>query len=145
MSLPGRKSRPDDGAVCYKCKQPAVCKICVEADSFGEEYEHLCQLHMEEHDENKRKHYETPKECMWCRNTEALGVRPFRDPDEGCNGPIYDVCEKCRQEHIAKITRPHLGQHEAIRRLKQKQNDEMIKEIIPKEEVELSFEDEDDD
>lgn len=128
--LPGSKTRPDAGALCIKCQKPAHCKVCVEADSFGEEYDHLCLQHTQEFDDKKKKRLETPCHCDWCKNDNALGVVPFRDPDEGCNGPIYRVCETCRQKHIKKFLRVDIGQHEVIRRMKDKQNKELLEEVI---------------
>lgn len=84
---------------CDDCDQPAVGRICIEADSFGAEWAHYCAQHLAEAEAKA----EEPiiGDCDWCKAID-VEVLPTRDTDEGFNGPVYDVCKGCRQAQIKR-------------------------------------------
>ena len=78
----------------------ATKRIQGETDSFGCEYEYLCDRHFEEEqtqEEEPRIYY-----CDWCKQ-EVEKTTPMRDYEEGLNGPVYHVCKHCRQKVSAEI------------------------------------------
>lgn len=104
MALPGDVWRNlEDGhngqCDCDDCDQPAVGRICVEADSFGAEWAHYCQAHLEQAEAKA----EEPiiGDCDWCKAVD-VEVFPTRDTDEGSYGPVYDVCKCCRQKQAKR-------------------------------------------
>lgn len=112
MSLPGDVwNNLEDGhngqCDCDDCDQPAVGRICVEADSFGAEWAHYCQAHLEQAEAKA----EEPiiGDCDWCKAVD-VEVFPTRDTDEGSYGPVYDVCKRCRQ-HQAKLDMEEMEQY----------------------------------
>lgn len=104
MALPGQISavdtNPDDEG-CYHegCECRPTHKLCTEADSMGEEYAYYCA----EHIEVVRKEIEEAEPlidtCDWC-GAPDVELRPFRDWEEGLNGPVSDVCGICRGKSV---------------------------------------------
>ena len=98
--LPGRiinNPKLGEKHTCDECEQPAVAAIIGETDSFGSEYSHVCQVHLDEHLKRvEAKEAEDPKEyCDHCKNY-AKDVKPIRYADEGMNGPVYYLCKTHR-------------------------------------------------
>lgn len=113
MTLPGdvwRNLEDDHNGQCDcdDCDQPAVGRICIEADSFGAEWAHYCQAHLAEAEAKT----EEPiiGDCDWCKAVD-VEVLPTRDTDEGSHGPVYDVCKGCRQ-HQDKLDMEDLRRRE---------------------------------
>jgi hypothetical protein len=76
---------------------PAVARMQGETDSFGSEMHDLCQACVDQWKQQveaaaKEEHY-----CEWCK-TSQVGVRPYRDMEEGSCGRLYDVCPACRKK-----------------------------------------------
>jgi RecJ-like exonuclease len=72
-------------------KRPATHTMQGETDSFGAEYIDLCS----ECAEKFRGTCWYEGDCEHCgQEAELWG---WRDPDEGLNGPVYALCQRCRQ------------------------------------------------
>lgn len=92
-SLPGAAHAMPEGAMCdLHPDRPAVARIQGETDSFGSELLDCC----DECVRSVRESVNLGGTCDWCR-AEADRLRDTRDPDEGLCGPVYRVCEACRQ------------------------------------------------
>lgn len=120
---------------CDGCDQQAVGRICVEADSFGAEWAHYCQSHLEQAEAKA----EEPiiGDCDWCKAVD-VEVFPTRDTDEGSYGPVYDVCKCCRQKQ-AKRDMEEMEQYSEM------EDDSELYENLDDLRVELSEEDEEED
>jgi len=104
MALPGqiRKLNHHEEHQCEDCLTVdkivvATHSLCTESDSFGSEYTYLCDKHIADIRTKSNK----PKVgcCQFC-NTAGVEVSPFRDPDEGSHGPVYNACSPCRKRII---------------------------------------------
>ena len=100
-NLPGAVLKLPKNAMCDNDgheDRPAIYRIQGETDSFGCEYEAICQecydAYMAEPDPMREGH------CDWCKK-ESTNIVPIRDIDEGSCSPVYYVCEACRckQQH----------------------------------------------
>lgn len=87
-----------DGRVCddQHCNDIARHAIIGEADSMGAEIVHLCSKHYLEVQKERQELEQSLQHCDICKQ-ECIGVAPFRDPDEGQSGPIYNACPECRR------------------------------------------------
>ena len=98
-TLPGARLRFEAGATCDTEgheNRPAVVRIQGETDSFGCEAQDLCEECLAEHDAAAQAQEEA-NEPQYCERCHAMrvGVRPFRDPEEGGYGPVYNYCPDC--------------------------------------------------
>jgi protein-arginine kinase activator protein McsA len=95
--LPGNVVGLDQPRQCERCEKPATVRLCTESDSFGDELTPMC--------DNCLKEYQSqpPLEgyCDWCKKTAVLS--PMRDIDEGSHGPVYQVCQPCRNDYNAAL------------------------------------------
>lgn len=100
-TLPGARFSPKEGAVCDDHQdRPAVHRVQGETDSFGCEYNDMCQECYDEYKRYEHEHSADVGRCDLCEN-EMNDLRPWRDPDEGLAGPVYQVCGSCRSERNA--------------------------------------------
>ena len=92
-TLPGHIHELPKGAICDHpgCKEPAVVRVQGETDSLGCELIDLCDEHNQVRQEQEEDHEGV---CNFCQAFRV--VKPFRDPEEGRSGPVYQVCEPCR-------------------------------------------------
>lgn len=97
-SMPGSRHALPAGATCDRHQdRPAVARVQGETDSFGCEYNDMCQECVDEHRAFIEAELNSPKYCCWCKQMK-LHVSPHRDFEEGTSGPLYDVCADCRSE-----------------------------------------------
>lgn len=98
---------------CDNCDQPAVGRICVEADSFGAEWAHYCEKHLAIAEAKAKE--PLIGNCDWCKAVD-IEIFPTRDTDEGSHGPVYDVCKCCRQKQAKRDVeefKEWTGQHDS--------------------------------
>lgn len=108
--LPGKTVSVEDdewGKFCYTHghhERPAVRRLCIEADSFGEDFINLCQECWDEHLQHKEDIKNDPDkwETCKCGNREPSLIS-YRDMDEGMHGPVYEHCSKCHEKMNARI------------------------------------------
>jgi len=103
-TFPGatRPSREADDCPCQydDCAEVATQEYCTEVDSMGGEWLPLCDAHIEQFKEDvANANALSDGECEWCKARDVQ-VAPFRDWQEGTQGPMYDVCETCRGKSI---------------------------------------------
>lgn len=102
-SMPGSQHRLPAGTKCDSHPEvDAVVRIQGETDSFGAEYNCMCQKCHDEYRAHVQAEYEAEKRCDWCGHMEKH-VRPYRDMDEGMSGPVYQVCRDCRKAESARL------------------------------------------
>lgn len=96
--LPGMKLKVLHTDVCEEgdCFKKAVLKIVNEVDSFGYETFCMCEEHAAEYENEKKEEEHQEQQCDWCFSMRR-DVIPFRDWEEGSNGPVYEVCPDCRR------------------------------------------------
>lgn len=93
-TLPGSFHSTEEGAMCdLHPDRKSVVRIQSETDSFGAEYDDMCQ---ECFDTFKLTPNAGIGECDWCKN-HSDNLQPARDYDEGMFGPVYEVCPSCRK------------------------------------------------
>jgi hypothetical protein len=102
-NLPGRMLPLPQDAMCENEGHetvPAVHCIQGETDSFGHEEICFCQPCYDAYREEVKK----PKDgyCEWHKG-EGTDITPYRDSDEGMNGPVYDVCAACRKRNQERL------------------------------------------
>ena len=99
-TLPGHCSAPPEGAACDDHPDRLATKrIQGETDSFGAEYHDLCD---ECAQAIAASDSGTEGRCDWCK-THAANRRPIRDIDEGQCGPVYYVCQPCRDRYTVSL------------------------------------------
>lgn len=97
-TLPGYAGALPDGTKCdVHPERPAKARIQGETDSFGCEYNDLCQECIDELREHSKQ--DRNGVCDWCRK-EATDLRKRRDIEEGFGGPVYDVCGACVKKQL---------------------------------------------
>ena len=102
-TFPGSLGKVPDGTMCDDCSEHlATHRIQGETDSFGAEWYDLCDDCLEEDCRVRREKANEGGVCEWC-NEESAPLVPARDYDEGCDGPLYDVCLDCRDRQIEAI------------------------------------------
>lgn len=107
-SRPNSRHKVPDGATCdnayelHQEERPAVVRRQGETDSFGCEYEDLCQECDDRMQAEVEAERSAPKYCDWCKDVKS-NVRPQRDFDEGLAGRLYDVCQGCRDRERARL------------------------------------------
>jgi len=104
MAMPGdvRSIREADVCPCQydECSASASQEYCTEVDSMGAEWLPLCDDHIEQFKEDvANANALEDNECEWCHATD-VHTAPFRDWQEGSQGPLYEVCDKCRGKSI---------------------------------------------
>ncbi len=72
----------------------AVARIQGETDSFGCEYNDMCQTCLDEHHAYVKSPEATTGVCEWCKKLKTT-LRNRRDYEEGMAGPVYRVCSEC--------------------------------------------------
>jgi hypothetical protein len=105
--LPGQRFKCTTGEVCEDCDQPATWTVVGETDSFGSEYIHLCDTHLEAFNRTT-KESDRSGHCDWCKQ-HSESLKPRRDIDEGSSGPVYYVCEPCIAKDVARINEELYG------------------------------------
>lgn len=99
--LPGHTRALEVDGPCMRCLHDkgvtvlAVRELCTEADSMGAEWTPLCQDCLNEAEIAREEAANEMDDCE-IGNHRALDVRPWRDPEEGSNGPVYMACAECR-------------------------------------------------
>lgn len=94
-TMPGSIHKVPSGQTCDKhTDRMATFRVQGETDSFGAEYVDMCDECKAEFQAAKEEL--NPGYCQWC-GKHADDRKPTRDYDEGMSGPVYDVCQPCRQ------------------------------------------------
>ncbi len=75
------------------CNNLAVKRVQGETDSFGAEYFYYCHECYDKMKVDQDKIDAEPEVCNWCKETAIL--HPERNWEEGLNGPVYYICDKC--------------------------------------------------
>ena len=103
-NVPGKFTAIVKGASGKCDKHPGLQSIIGmigEADSYGAEVSELCQSCYDNAVIKKAEESVANKERVaYCEIHKGNGkdVKPFRDPDEGQSGRLYDACYSCRKE-----------------------------------------------
>jgi hypothetical protein len=99
-SMPGSMHRVPAGVMCDDHPdRPATHRIQGETDSMGCEMHDLCaecaaQMHAAFREGVQGF-------CDTCK-TQSASLRPWRDWEEGSCGPVYHVCQGCRDKFHAR-------------------------------------------
>jgi hypothetical protein len=102
-TLPGSLHRVPVGTRCDDHPDRiAVKRTQGETDSFGAEYHDLCQECFDKLSREIAEYDKQPKTCDWCGQTKT-DCRSHRDMDEGQAGPVYDVCQACRDKESVRL------------------------------------------
>lgn len=92
---------------------PADVRVQGETDSFGAEYADMCFACQEAAEEAGRKFNEEHGHCDDCH---AIGPTiPYRDPDEGSCGPVYEACISCTRERSKREQQEYEDEKARIR------------------------------
>lgn len=117
--LPGhvREIRSGDDCPCQydECKDAATHEYCTEADGMGAEWLPLCNAHLEQFKKDVEAGGPTIDTCDWCK-AHDVEIFPFRDWEEGSNGPVYDVCNAC-------IRKSNDYAHEELKRMEDEEDE----------------------
>ena len=106
MNLPGYTRKLTTPSTCERCGAEASFRMQGETDSFGAEYIDLCESCL-----NKTREEMHSQPCECCGSTER--VRPWRDPEEGFYGPVYELCLPCRQRRDQEFL-AYMGEEEIL-------------------------------
>lgn len=107
-SLPGQFVGVDAdewGTKCYTHpERDATHRLCTESDSFGSEYENMCDECHEDYKKAKAAREEDPEQWETCKcgNREPHLIH-YRDMDEGMHGPVYEHCSVCHEKWNQRI------------------------------------------
>lgn len=104
-NLPGnvKKLSPASTLSCDNDSNLAVVRIQGETDSFGAEYEYLCDLCYEQYKEEIAEQGPMVGHCDHCGKEHRL--IHWRDPGEGLCGPVYTICEGCASKaHALEVS-----------------------------------------
>jgi hypothetical protein len=94
--LPGQFIGVQKNAKCEKHpNKPATHCLVTEADSMGYETRNMCQKCYNYYQRTKKQTEPVLSTCDWCKAT-GVELKPIRDHEEGMSGPIYHVCDNCR-------------------------------------------------
>ena len=90
-----------DGRSCddEHCNDAARHAVIGESDSMGSEINYLCSKHFLESKEQIKEKEKEVTVCELCHEYRT-GCQPFRDPNEGTSGRVYDACPECRKNTI---------------------------------------------
>ena len=98
-TMPGSSHALPPRAKCDQHpRRKAIARIQGETDSFGCEYNDVCQECLEEMRRYNASAEARMGECDWCKK-EATDLGNQRDFEEGMGGPVYRVCGSCRQRY----------------------------------------------
>lgn len=101
-SMPGSHHNLPAGTKCDAHPNTfAIVRVQGETDSFGAEYNDMCQ---ECHNEYKEEIKKETGRCDYCK-TDEVKTYPHRDYEEGLYGPVYQVCNKCISKEQERINR----------------------------------------
>lgn len=94
MAMPGdvRKYVGYERCQANGCNAYATKEVVGETDSFGSEYHYYCDRHYKPVSRYRRG------TCERCG--ADVEVRLRRDPEEGNNGPLYEMCDPCYHKLI---------------------------------------------
>ena len=112
-TLPGQRATVDENSMCDKHPEKvATNKLCVEADSFGEEYVNMCDHCWGEHEAALKRHESDPTQWEHCGECgkAAPHMVHYRDFEEGMNGPVYSHCPDCHQKYNNRIAAEYAGE-----------------------------------
>jgi hypothetical protein len=113
-TLPGTTWNVEEGTMCDDhLDRKAERRVQGETDSFGAEYHYMCRQCLDEFLAFRKEEYETEHRCDWCGNMKKH-VAKYRDANEGQGGPVYDVCEDCRnkdRQHWAEEAARYRDEH----------------------------------
>jgi hypothetical protein len=96
-TLPGSILGPPEGTACEICGEPATQRVQGETDSFGAEWNDLC-------DSCAREDLANSGPCDWCGKDVERRTHT-RDYDEGLSGRVYLVCDPCLRNYTDRIVR----------------------------------------
>ena len=115
-SMPGSSHRLPPEAKCDDHPdRPAVKRIQGATDSFGAELIDMCQECYDKYKEEASK--PLPGRCDWCKK-DVPNIHQMRDYEgEGSSGPLYDVCDDCRNSYIKRVNQIAEEEEEYHRRL----------------------------
>ncbi len=100
-TLPGARHTVPQGAMCdVHPDRPATARIQGETDSFGCELHDCCPECRDEIFADMKA--ARVGSCDWCK-CESTDLSDHRDLEEGMNGPVYRVCDKCRARELAQL------------------------------------------
>jgi len=95
--LPGQSlAVPKDMMCDDHPDRPATHRIVGETDSMGSELIDWCDECYNKYLEFKNNPENNTGSCDHC-HCSGVRLTPTRDPDEGSCGPVYDLCDGCRQ------------------------------------------------
>ncbi len=95
---PGAEFKPLNNEMCHQhLDRKAIAIRQGATDSFGCEHDGLCLQCYEEWQVERTK----PK-SGWCdlHHGQGSDIKPYRDPDEGNQGPVYQACGECRKANM---------------------------------------------
>lgn len=96
-----RHDLPSDTMCDEHPKRKAVARVQGETDSFGCEYNDLCEQCLKELRDYQMSAEARTGECDWC-DEQATDLRDARDYDEGMSGRVYRVCGGCIKRRDAE-------------------------------------------
>lgn len=100
-SLPGSHHGLPADAMCDRHPdRPAVARVQGETDSFGSEMNDVCKACFDADRAYERSPEARTGKCDWCK-ADATDLAHTRDAEEGMAGPIYRVCNACREKRDA--------------------------------------------
>lgn len=118
-----RSIRMGDECPCQydACNEQATMEYLVEMDSMGADWLPLCEVHVVQFKADVEAGGPTIAACEWCRTTE-VEVFPFRDWEDGGNGPVYEVCNAC-------IRKNNDAAHEELKLMEDREDAEQAREL----------------
>lgn len=101
-SLPHSLHYLTPGATCDQHPdRPAKARVQGETDSFGCEYNDLCEECLA--DEGAYRQEARKGTCEWCK-VDATDLRDTRDYEEGFYGRVYRVCGACIERRDDRLS-----------------------------------------
>lgn len=107
-SLPGSSHNCPYRTICDDHPdRPATIRIQGETDSFGTdsfgaEYDDLCQECLDAHKRAVKEHENNLGTCDWCK-AEDVKVCLQRDYEEGMCWQVYHVCSPCSKRYNERL------------------------------------------
>lgn len=114
-TLPGYTRPACRGDVCDECDLPATAEIQGETDSFAAEFHTLCPIHFAQMKNRIAASRELETICDLCKKSKTH-CTPWRDYDEGVNGPVYSVCVDCKHQKNEELREDLIYVHKHPRR-----------------------------
>lgn len=115
--LPGQCVTLDTPTMCEEHPRvKATRSLCVEADSFGEEYRAMCDECWDDHLKGLELHKLDPDSWECCPKCGSKSSRmvSYRDIDEGSSGPVYEHCPACHLKYQTAIAREYDDEMEDV-------------------------------